>query len=65
MTAPKLTTAKSIGSRWSDWIESDDGKRCADVTTLPHTDSSYLENRLWRAFHAGMEAGRLAKAGKP
>ena len=45
---------------WYDWLESDEGKQAANVETLsPIKIGSriYLENRLWRAFTAGMQVG--------
>jgi|HubBroStandDraft_4_1064222.scaffolds.fasta_scaffold35062_3 hypothetical protein len=44
------------------WFESDEGRSLSDVTTIMSqvnkTDSQYLRNRLYRAFTAGMKAGR-------
>jgi hypothetical protein len=49
---------KSRGA-WPDWIESEEGKRCANPTTLnlAYRQSEFLENRLWTAFTAGYQAG--------
>jgi hypothetical protein len=47
------TTYRGI---WPEWIESDEGKRCADFDTLVRGD--FLENRLWIAFRAGLIAGQ-------
>jgi len=41
---------------WPDWIESEEGRRCATFETLKAPE--YLENRLWAAFCAGMAAER-------
>lgn len=39
---------------WEKWLASDEGQQCRTVSTLAHrTNSTYLENRLWRAFTAG------------
>lgn len=53
--------AKKGKSRWPwpDWIESEEGKRCADYSTL--VGAAYLENRLWQAFFAGYNAPRMAE----
>lgn len=42
---------------WYDWLESDEGRLASDHSSLPIGRSEYLENRLWRAFTAGMKAG--------
>lgn len=41
---------------WVRWLRSTEGKDAANFDTL--TRGPYLENRLWRAFMAGQEAGR-------
>ena len=48
---------------WPDWIESAEGKRCADPKTLDldYRQGEFLENRLWHAFAAGLKAGREEK----
>jgi len=41
---------------WTNWIQSEEGKRAANLSTLypNHKDGEvYLENRLWYAFMAG------------
>jgi hypothetical protein len=48
---------------WTDWIKSDEGKRCANVTSLVKIVTQkdreiYLENRLWAAFVAGAKYER-------
>jgi hypothetical protein len=47
-------------SEYEKWISSDDGKGCVDGSTIgvPPRSQTYLENRLWRAFHAGMAAAQ-------
>lgn len=44
------------------WFESEEGKRCADLSTLSSSVASskdeYLRNRLMLAFQAGVDAGR-------
>jgi len=43
---------------WDAWRASDEGQHCLSVTILKDpTYQQYLENRLWRAFQAGCEAG--------
>jgi len=53
---------KSRGA-WPDWIESEEGKRCANPKTLnlDYRQGEFLENRLWAAFVAGMKAERDAQ----
>jgi hypothetical protein len=43
---------------WKTYIESDEGKKASDPNTLGSTLSArnYLENRLWHAFNAGVQA---------
>jgi len=43
-----------------DWFESEEGRSCGDPTSLkaPAKQANYLRSRLWRAFTAGMRAGR-------
>ena len=46
---------------WTGWIQSEEGKRAANINTLyPNSKdgSLYLENRLWSAFVAGAEYER-------
>lgn len=39
---------------WKQWKESEEGQKCLDPGILKNDDQiEYLENRLWRAFHAG------------
>ena len=53
---------KANQGAWPDWIKSEEGKRCADVSTLTGSAASkFLENRLWAAFVAGAKAGRSEK----
>jgi hypothetical protein len=54
--------SKSRGG-WPDWIESEEGKRSADISTLPPgpKGATYLENRLWAAFVAGAKFERESR----
>lgn len=56
-------TKKSRGA-WPDWIESEEGKRCADPKTLnlDYRQGEFLENRLWAAFVAGAKSERERRA---
>ena len=38
---------------FSQWLETEDGKRCAE---WPITGPNFLRNRLWWAYQAGREA---------
>ena len=51
---------------WYDWLASDEGKAATkpDVCLIGHNRSEYLENRLWRAFTAGMKAGYAQRDSK-
>jgi hypothetical protein len=42
-----------------DWFDSYEGKSCSDPITLgcDAMQSSFLRNRLWKAFTAGLDAG--------
>lgn len=42
------------------WIKTDDYRKSSDIETLnaPKENRQYLENRLWKTFKLGMEAGR-------
>ncbi len=51
-----------IAAAWEEWLESEEGKRASDVGTLKPGDSHYLNNRLERAFQAGMRFGATAVA---
>ena len=44
---------------WYDWLESAEGKTATtpDICLVGRGRNQYLENRLWRAFTAGMKAG--------
>jgi len=42
---------------WNKWRESPDGERCAEGTAT----GEYLENRLWRAFMAGVKSTEPAR----
>jgi hypothetical protein len=48
--------AKAVG----DWFASEEGERCSDPTTLgaDKGQDRYLRNRLWKAFSAGIDAGK-------
>ena len=39
-----------------EWLEGDEGKSMADLSTLPKDDPKYLRNRLELAFLAGAQA---------
>ena len=41
-----------------DWFDSKEGQSCADVKTLDITRNEYLNNRLWKAFTSGLDAGK-------
>jgi hypothetical protein len=60
MTKP----ARTSRGAWQDWIESEEGKRTANISTLPvgERGGQYLENRLWAAFIAGAQAVREGRA---
>lgn len=45
---------------WNKWLSSDEGKMCCEG----NASAQYLENRLWRAFHAGRNAQRVSDAPK-
>lgn len=51
---------------WLEWIESENGKQCADATSLgiPPDKAEYLKNRLWHAFTAGMLCQEVTSVGK-
>ena len=63
MAKVKKNYAKAItkpgNGPWYDWLESEEGKQAAEpnIFLIGHDRSQYLENRLWRAFSAGMKAG--------
>jgi len=42
-------------NQFQKWLETEDGKSCADYITL--RPGEYLKNRLWYAFEAGSLAG--------
>lgn len=50
---PRPITKHPLAIAWDEWIASDEGISCID--TLP-TARTYLENRLSRAFDAGVKA---------
>lgn len=43
---------------WSEWLASPEGCRCKEMDSLPRSfeGQRFLENRLWMAFHAGLNA---------
>jgi hypothetical protein len=49
---------KQLAKARDEWLDSDEGKRAADPTTLnaPPSSRQYLENRLRNAFLAGAKA---------
>jgi hypothetical protein len=51
---------KKPKSAYELWLASDEGKGCVDGSTinLPANQQFYLENRIWRAFHAGLAAAK-------
>ena len=53
-----------IAAAWKEWIDSEEGRKAADPTTIgaPLTFRQYLENRLKRAFQAGVRFGSNAVA---
>lgn len=48
-----------------EWFASEEGKQCCDAETLetPQYQRQYLRNRLWKAFVAGMGAGKQINRG--
>lgn len=52
---------------WKEWLDSEEGRNASDPTSLGTSLSArqYLENRLNRAFHAGIKAAEKAEAEKP
>lgn len=42
----------AVSEQWQLWLNSDEGKRMSSGAAI----GTYLENRLERAFQAGMEA---------
>lgn len=44
---------------WDDWIASDEGQHCRAPNAALARESPYLENRLHRAFDAGVKAAAL------
>lgn len=56
----------NVPKSWQDWIDSEDGKRCANPVTLqlPTDQYEYLRNRLWHAFVAGMACQEATSQGK-
>lgn len=48
---------RPAGETWKEWLQTDEGKGCANAATLGQNAQPYLENRLWRAFVAGHAAG--------
>jgi hypothetical protein len=56
-----------IAQAWDMWRESDEGRTCRDMESLAQTRQVvsaraefYLDNRLWRAFMAGIKAAEAA-----
>lgn len=49
---------KTIVMEWKQWLDSEEGRKASDPQTLGTTLSArqYLENRLERAFQAGIKA---------
>lgn len=45
---------------FEQWLASDEGKTCADYSTL--TGAEYLRNRLWWAFQAGLTSSEFANS---
>jgi hypothetical protein len=47
---------KKLAQLWTMWLRSDEGQKCADCSALkaPDEQRAYLENRLWRAYMAGV-----------
>ena len=45
-------TGQDQSKAWREWLSSPQGKSC----TEGHPVGSYLENRLWHAFFAGIKA---------
>ena len=58
----QTNTGQEIARQWNEWIESPDGKSCADIESLnvPEHQRQYLKNRLWHAFTEGAKAGEHA-----
>ena len=59
------SSGRSASAAWKAWIESDEGKQCADASTLTGDVGTYLLNRLWRAFMAGVVADTRVRASRP
>lgn len=54
MATTKVNPEKSIEGPWPRWRASEEGQRCADISTLTgEKKAEYLDNRLWQAFIAG------------
>lgn len=51
-----------IAAAWKEWLESEEGKQASDPGTLKPGERQYLENRLERAFQAGVTFGANAFA---
>lgn len=51
-----------IVAAWKEWLDSEEGRKASDPTTIgaPATFRQYLENRLERAFQAGVKFGANA-----
>jgi hypothetical protein len=51
-----------IVAAWKEWVDSEEGMRAADPQTLGANVGMrvYLENRLQRAFYAGINVGATA-----
>lgn len=43
-----------LATAWNEWLASEDGQKASDLDTLHGT--TYLVNRLHRAFDAGAKA---------
>lgn len=41
---------------WDEWLATDEGQSCANIYTVSRVNPQYLENRLHRAFDAGVKA---------
>lgn len=58
----KLSEGQLLARARDEWIESEEGKQCAEV---PGAYGQYLRNRLVRAFIAGWNAARAHNRSTP
>lgn len=51
-----------LAIKWDEWLASKEGEECRQANTLAHNTNTYLENRLRRAFDAGVKAREEVEA---